>query len=181
MFWARSVWRRLRASLRITADSTVPHPGVHDCQRAARNDTPLRGFDKARGLLPEWKGIMTKTLERRMVALAEHLGRILGTIHGRAEIWRAPEALGRPIAVVRDDSVASAEPLRAAPATVANEPPAASSVSEREDGRGGGAETRGKKARKSLPTDPGAAPASGRTKRRAPARRLEAGPRRGRP
>ena len=62
-------------------------------------------------------------MEQRLVAFAEQLGRIVGTIHARAEGWLERENLNKQIASVRDGAAHLLEQL--AEATKATKTPAA--------------------------------------------------------
>jgi hypothetical protein len=98
-------------------------------------------------------------MEQRVVAFAEQLGRIVGTVHARAEGWMDRDALNRQIASVRDsaaelldqlaEGVTSVTKTAKKAATIPAPPKAASK------GRSGGvADAPGKKHRKAPPADP---------------------------
>lgn len=107
-------------------------------------------------------------VEQRVVAFAEQLGRIVGTLQAKAEGWIDREALNRQIASVRDGAADLLEHL-AGVAGVATSAPSVTKASKKAPlaaaatargatkGRSGGAvDAPGKKHRKPSPADPGA-------------------------
>ena len=93
-------------------------------------------------------------LEKRVVAFAEQLGRIAGTVHARAEGWMDGDALKKELARVRDGA---AELLQRLTPGAPENKPAARSATRRSRARSGGTvDAPGKKHRPALPTDPGA-------------------------
>ena len=103
------------------------------------------------------------TLEQRVVAFAEQLGRIAGTVQGRAEGWMDRETLNQQIASVRDGAVELLAQLgsgatqlsRKAVKKVAKKKPAPATVTGKKAGSRGLVDAPGKKHRKPLPSDPG--------------------------
>ena len=94
-------------------------------------------------------------MERRVIAFAEQLGRISGTIQAKAEGWMDRETLNEQIAGVRDGAAHLLEQLAAA--TRAPKKKAAVAVARQGKGRSGGVvDAPGKKHRKAAPTDPDA-------------------------
>ena len=94
-------------------------------------------------------------MEQRLVAFAEQLGRIVGTIHARAEGWLERENLNKQIASVRDGAAHLLEQLAAA--TKATQTPAAEAPRRGSTGRSGGAvDAPGKRRRKPTRNDPSA-------------------------
>jgi hypothetical protein len=98
-------------------------------------------------------------MEQRVVAFAEQLGRIVGTVQARAEGWMDREALNQQIASVRDsaaellDQLADGVTNAAKPAKKAATTAAAPKPSGK--GRSGGVvDAPGKKHRKPTPADP---------------------------
>jgi hypothetical protein len=98
-------------------------------------------------------------MEQRVVAFAEQLGRIVGTVQARAEGWMDRDALHQQIASVRDsaaelldqlaDGVTNAAKTAKKAVTTAAAPKASSK------GRSGGVvDAPGKKHRKPTPADP---------------------------
>jgi hypothetical protein len=105
------------------------------------------------------KPTTSDAMEQRVVAFAEQLGRIAGTVQARAEGWMDRDALNQQIASVRDSAaelldqlahgVTSAAKTARKAATAAAAPKAASK------GRSGGVvDAPGKKHRKPTPADP---------------------------
>jgi len=94
-------------------------------------------------------------MEERVVAFAEQLGRIAGTIQAKAEGWMDRETLNEQIADVRDGAAHLLEQLAAA--TKAPKKKAAVAVSRQGKGRSGGVvDAPGKKHRKPPRNDPNA-------------------------
>ena len=99
-------------------------------------------------------------MERRVIAFAEQLGRIAGTIQAKAEGWMDRETLNEQIAGVRDGAAHLLEQLAAA--TRASKTKAAVAVARQGNGRSGGVvDAPGKKHRKAAPPDPDASVARG--------------------
>jgi hypothetical protein len=99
---------------------------------------------------------MGETLEPRLVAFAEELGRIVGTLQARAEGWMNREALTTQIARVRDGAAELLEQLAAGATTAARVPAAAAAHGNTKGRSGGVVDAPGKKHRKPMPADPGA-------------------------
>jgi hypothetical protein len=98
----------------------------------------------------------TDAMEQRVVAFAEQLGRIAGTVQAKAEGWMDHEALSEQIASVRDAAADLLEQL-AGGAPKLSQKPAATAAPGKPNRRSGGAvDAPGKKHRKPMPTDPGA-------------------------
>ena len=94
-------------------------------------------------------------LEQRVVAFAEELGRIAGTVQARAEGWLDREALTKQLASVRDAAAGLLEHLAGEATTPSTKAPAAAAAPGKTKGRSGGVvDAPGKKHRKPLPTDP---------------------------
>jgi hypothetical protein len=99
-------------------------------------------------------------MERRVMAFAEQLGRIAGTIQAKAEGWMDRETLNEQIAGVRDGAAHLLEQLAAA--TRAPKKRAAVTVARQGKGRSGGVvDAPGKKHRQAAPADPDASIADG--------------------
>ena len=95
-------------------------------------------------------------IEQRLVAFAEQLGRIVGTIQAKAEGWMDRETLNQQIVSVRDGAAHLLEQL-ASGATKAPKKAAVGAAREGNKGRSGGVvDAPGKKHRKAAPTDPDA-------------------------
>ena len=91
-------------------------------------------------------------MEQRLVAFAEQLGRIVGTIHARAEGWLERENLNKQIASVRDGAAHLLEQL--AGATKATKTPAAVAPRRESQPRSGGVvDAPGKRHRKPTRND----------------------------
>jgi hypothetical protein len=96
-------------------------------------------------------------MEQRVLAFAEHLGRMAGTIQAKAEGWMNRETLNKQIASVRDGAADLLEQLAGRATKAAEKKPAAAATRGGNTGRSGGAvDAPGKKHRKLKPTDPGA-------------------------
>jgi hypothetical protein len=96
-------------------------------------------------------------LEERVLAFAEQLGRIAGTVQAKTEGWMDGDALKKQLARVRDGAADLLQQLTAdAPAVAKNRPTAGAAI-RRSRGRSGGiVDAPGKKHRPPAPTDPGA-------------------------
>lgn len=94
-------------------------------------------------------------IEERVIAFAEQLGRIVGTVQAKAEGWLDPEELKKQIGGVREHATDLLEHLTPkTPNTPAKKPAAAP---RRASGRSGGiVDAPGKKHRKPMPSDPDA-------------------------
>jgi hypothetical protein len=96
-------------------------------------------------------------LEKRVVALAEQLGRIAGTVHAKTAGLMDGDALKKELARVRDSAADLLQRLTAGLQDVAKNKPPAGSATRRSRGRSGGiVDAPGKKRRPPTPTDPGA-------------------------
>ena len=94
-------------------------------------------------------------MEQRVVAFAEQLGRMVGTIQGKAKGWMDRETLHQQLASVRDGAAHLLEQLAAAATTATQQKPAPPAARGRNKGRSGGVvDAPGKKHRKRAPTDP---------------------------
>jgi hypothetical protein len=98
-----------------------------------------------------------QAIEQRVVAFAEQLGRMAGTIQAKAEGWMDRETLNRQIAGVRDGAADLLEQLAGGATKASKKTPAAAPGRRGNKGRSGGVvDAPGKKHRKPSPTDPGA-------------------------
>jgi len=94
-------------------------------------------------------------IEQRLVAFAEQLGRMVGTIQAKAEGWMDRETLNQQIVSVRDGAAHLLEQL--ADATKATRTPAAVAARGGNKGRSGGTvDAPGKRHRKPARNDPSA-------------------------
>jgi hypothetical protein len=96
-------------------------------------------------------------MEKRVLAFAEQLGRMAGTITVKAEGWMDRETLNRQIASVRDGATHLLEQLAGGGTKAPKKAPTATAARDRNKGRSGGVvDAPGKKHRKPTPADPAA-------------------------
>ena len=96
-------------------------------------------------------------LEKRVLAFAEQLGRIAGTMHARTAGWMDGDALKKELARVRDGAAELLQELTADAPPVAVSTRTGGLAARRTRGRSGGiVDAPGKKHRPPMPTDPGA-------------------------
>jgi hypothetical protein len=96
-------------------------------------------------------------MQQRVLAFAEQVGRIAGTLQAKAEGWMEREPLNAQIARVRDGAADLLEQLAGGATKASNRKPAAAGVREGTIGRSGGVvDAPGKKHRKPMPRDPDA-------------------------
>jgi hypothetical protein len=96
-------------------------------------------------------------MEQRVVAFAEQLGRIVGTVQARTEGWMDREALNKQIASVRDSASELLEQLKTTvtkAATATKSGANAGAAATRKGRSGGVVDAPGKKHRKPMPRDP---------------------------
>lgn len=99
----------------------------------------------------------TDAMEQRVVAFAEQLGRIAGTVQAKAEGWMDRETLSKQIANVRDSAADLLERLAGGATKASKKKPVAPAARGGNKGRSGGAvDAPGKKHRKPMRTDPAA-------------------------
>ncbi|MEO6235583.1 MAG: hypothetical protein ABIQ52_01205 [Vicinamibacterales bacterium] len=101
----------------------------------------------------------TDTLDPRVAAFAEQLGRIAGTMQAKAEGWMDRDALNKQIASVRDGAAQLLDQLAQVAAvaqSAAKSSAAAAPVAPAKGRSGGVVDAPGKKHRKAPPSDPGA-------------------------
>lgn len=97
-------------------------------------------------------------MEQRVLAFAEQLGRIVGTVQAKAEGWMDRDALSAQITSVRDSASDLLDQLKAGVSTVTSaDPPApemTAATATKSQGRSGGmVDAPGKKHRKPAPKD----------------------------
>ena len=95
-------------------------------------------------------------VEQRLMAFAEQLGRIVGTIQAKADGWREGDTLQKQIATVRDDAARLLDQWTGG-AKKARKKATAAAAAARKSGRGrsgGAVDAPGKKHRKQAPPDP---------------------------
>ena len=121
------------------------------------------GTTRTKGVTPTADasgGATSDAMEQRVVAFAEQLGRIAGTLQAKAEGWMDRETLNTQIASVRDGAARLLEQLADATAASKKKPDVAAARGETSGGTkgrsGGVVDAPGKKHRKPMPTDPGA-------------------------
>ena len=106
-------------------------------------------------------------IEQRVVAFAEQLGRIAGTVQAKAEGWMDRDALSRQIESVRDGAADLLEQLAGRTAkvskTAGGAAPNARPRAERKGRSGGVVDAPGKKHRKPPPADSRAAAAGAKS------------------
>ena len=94
-------------------------------------------------------------LEERVLAFAEQLGRIAGTVQAKTAGWMDGDMLKTELARVRDGAAGLLQQLTADASTVAENRPTAGAAIRRSRGRSGGfVDAPGKKHRPPTPTDP---------------------------
>jgi hypothetical protein len=96
-------------------------------------------------------------LEERVLAFAEQLGRIAGTVQAKTAGWMDGDALKKELARVRDGAAELLQQLTADAPPVAVSTRTGGPAPRRTQGRSGGiVDAPGKKHRPPTPTDPGA-------------------------
>ena len=97
------------------------------------------------------------SVEQRVVALAEQVGRIVGTVQAKAEGWFDRKALSDQFASVRDSAADMVKHLAGAAKNSLKPARAkAADTTQRSRGRSGGVvDAAGKKHRKAMPSTPG--------------------------
>jgi hypothetical protein len=96
-------------------------------------------------------------IEQSVLAFAEQVGRIAGTLQAKAEGWMERETLNTQIARVRDGAADLLQQLAGGATTGSQTKPAGAGVRGGTTGRSGGAvDAPGKKHRKPMPRDPDA-------------------------
>jgi hypothetical protein len=96
-------------------------------------------------------------LEERVVAFAEQLGRIAGTVQARTAGWMDGHTLKEELARVRDGAADLLQQLTAPASVVAENRTTAKAAPPKSRGRSGGVvDAPGKKHRPPMPPDPGA-------------------------
>jgi hypothetical protein len=99
----------------------------------------------------------TEGVEERVLAFAEQLGRIAGTVQARTSGWIAGDALKKELARVRDGAADLLQQLTGDKAADAAKQPIGGAAPGRRQGRSGGVvDAPGKKHRQRMPVDPDA-------------------------
>ena len=118
-------------------------------------------------------------LEKRVVAFAEQLGQIAGTVHAKTAGLMDGATVKKELARVRDGAADLLQRLTAGGQDVAEKKPAAGSATRRSRGRSGGTvDAPGKKRRPPTPTHPGANPAGSQAAKMRSAKTMIKTPRR---
>jgi hypothetical protein len=124
--------------------------------RMAKRDNGTKRTNSDTTTTPASGATTADAMEQRVLAFAEQLGRLAGTIQAKAEGWMDRETLNIRIARVRDGAAELLEQL-ARGATNAPEKKPATAATRGGKGRSGGVvDAPGKKHRKPKPTDPSA-------------------------
>jgi hypothetical protein len=92
----------------------------------------------------------TDAVEQRVVAFAEQLGRMAGTVQARTEGWLDPDALKAQVASIRDSAAELLQQLAGEAAAAKGDVPATASRKSR-----GAVDAPGKRHRKPLPNPVG--------------------------
>jgi hypothetical protein len=117
------------------------------------------GSTRADGTSPANRSDATtaEAMEQQVVAFAEQLGRIVGTIQAKADGWMDRKTLNKQLASVRDGATHLLEQLAGAATAATKRKPAAAAARGGNTGRSGGVvDAPGKTHRKQAPSDPGA-------------------------
>ena len=115
-----------------------------------------------------------QAIEPRVVAFAEQLGRLVGTVQTKAEGWMDRETLNKQLISVRDGAAHLLEQLAARATTAMKKKKPAVAARGGKKGRSGGVvDASGKKHRKRAPADPGAAIARSQAAKRRTAMTME--------
>ena len=118
-------------------------------------------------------------LEKRVVAFAEQLGRIAGTVHAKTAGLMDGATVKKELARVRDGAADLLQRLTAGGQDVAEKKPAAGSATRRSRGRSGGiVDAPGKKRRAPTPAGSGATRAKSQTAKMRAAKTMVKTPRR---
>src|SRR4030095_13741440 len=119
--------------------------------------------------------------EQRVLAFAEQLGRIVGTIQAKAAGWMDRETLNRQIEHIRDGATNLLEQLATGKTKAAKHKPGGAKRGATRTPRGDAIDAPGKTHRRRLPSDPGRRIVSSQTaKVRAAKTMVKTGRRRGR-
>jgi hypothetical protein len=120
---------------------------------AKRNNRPTR--ETAPTKTAAGGATTTDGMEQRVLAFAEQVGRMVGTIQVKAEGWMDREALNTQLANVRDGASHLLKQLAGGRTAVKKKSAAAATAGKGKKGRSGGAvDAPGKKHRKQAPPDP---------------------------
>jgi hypothetical protein len=115
-----------------------------------------KGTEPAAGSTTTTSAPAADAMEQRVMAFAEQLGRMVGTIQAKADGWLDGEALPRQIATIRDEAAHLLDQLTGG-AKKATKRATAAAAAARQAGKGrsgGVVDAPGKKHRKTAPADP---------------------------
>ena len=124
---------------------------------AKRDDSGNRSRAVAKTTAASGASTTAEGIEQRVMAFAEQLGRIAGTVQAKAEGWMDRDALSKQIAGVRDSASELLEQLKSTVSTAASDArkAATAETSSKAEGRSGGfVHAPGKKHRRPAPLDP---------------------------
>jgi hypothetical protein len=96
-------------------------------------------------------GSVVDTMEQRVVAFAEQLGRMAGTVQAKAEGWMDRDVLNEQIASVRDSAAELLEHLSGGAVKAAPKSPTKTAAKSAKGRSGGVVDAPGKKHRKPVP------------------------------
>ncbi|MEP6916690.1 MAG: hypothetical protein ABJC89_13650 [Acidobacteriota bacterium] len=122
----------------------------------AKRDTGTKRTDDSNATASASGMTTAATLEQRVVAFAEQLGRIAGSVQAKTEGWMDRETLNKQIASVRDGAADLLEQLAGSATKGSTNQPVATPHGASKGRSGGMVDAPGKKHRKPLPSDPGA-------------------------
>jgi hypothetical protein len=126
-----------------------------DGARMAKRDNGGKRTNEATTTTKASDATTTDAMEQRVVAFAEQLGRIVGTVQAKTEGWMDRDALNKQIAGVRDSAADLLEHLAGGVTNVAKKTPVSAAANSKSKGRSGGVvDAPGKKHRKPMPKDP---------------------------
>ena len=114
------------------------------------------GTEPSAGSTTTTSAAAADAIEQRVMAFAEQLGRMVGTIQAKADGWLDGEALPRQIATIRDEAAHLLDQLTGG-AKKATKRATAAAAAARQAGKGrsgGVVDAPGKKHRKTAPADP---------------------------
>jgi len=114
------------------------------------------GTEPSAGSTTTTSAAAADAMEQRVMAFAEQLGRMVGTIQAKADGWLDGEALPRQIATIRDEAAHLLDQLTGG-AKKATKRATAAAAAARQAGKGrsgGVVDAPGKKHRKTAPADP---------------------------
>lgn len=93
-------------------------------------------------------------MEQQVMAFAEQLGRMAGTLQAKADGWIDREALNKQVTSLRDGAAELLEHFAAGARKASQKKPAAAARKPTTGRSGGGVDAPGKKHRKAMPADP---------------------------